>query len=322
VQLALTAQVVEPVAEVGERHRAGVYAGAVGTGGATADKDGMTTSQQPAGAPGMMVWPLVAIGAVLGGLAGGFVTHNLPVAAACALLGAGGVGILAWQAIGRLAQEQEYADWVARRGWQPARNLPAALVTSLLRAGDTRRLEDGFEGEIEGRRAGIGHFIWETVERSVDEYGNVHETRIPHTDTVLETLTGLQSMTRLALLPRHRGQGRLTDGLASALTADRSVELESAEFCDAYRLFVADEESELVVRRVFTPALIVQLVNLAGARLTIEFETGALVCSLHGRAGRTELLDAMEAASVAVADALCKDATPAPAYVPAHAAQP
>jgi hypothetical protein len=30
----------------------------------------------------------------------------------------------------------------------------------------------------------------------------------------------------------------------------------------------------------------------------------------------------MEAASVAVADALCRDATPAaPAYVPAHAAQ-
>ena len=281
----------------------------------------MTTSQEPAGTPGMMVWPLVAVGAVLGGLGGAFVTHNLPVAAACALLGAGGVGILAWQAIGRLAQEQEYADWVARRGWQPARNLPAALVTSLLRAGDTRRLEDGFEGEIEGRRAGIGHFIWETVERSVDEYGNVHETRIPHTDTVLETLTGLQSMTRLALLPRHRGQGRLTDGLASALTTDRSVELESAEFCDAYRLFVADQESELVVRRVFTPELIVQLVDLASARLTIEFETGALVCSAHGRAGSTDLLDAMEAASMAVVDALCKDATPAPAYVPAHAAQ-
>src|SRR5207245_877045 len=64
---------------------------------------------------------------------------------------------------------------------------------------------------------------------------------------------------------------------------DRSVELESAEFCNAYRLFVADEESELVVRRVFTPALIVQLVELAGARMTIEFETGALVCSVHGR---------------------------------------
>jgi hypothetical protein len=212
---------------------------------------------------------------------------------------------------------------VAQRGWQPARNLPAALVTSLLRAGDTRRLEDGFEGEIEGRTAGIGHFIWETVERSVDEYGNVHETRIPHTATVLETLTGLQSMTRLTLAPRHRGQGRLTDGLASALTTDRSVELESADFCNAYRLFVADEESELVVRRVFTPALIVQLVDLAGARLTIEFETGALVCSVHGRAGKTELLDAMEAASLAMADALCKDAAPpAPAYVPAHTAQP
>jgi len=101
------------------------------------------------------------------------------------------------------------------------------------------------------------------------------------------------------------------------------VELESAEFCDAYRLFVADEDSELVVRRVFTPELIVRLVELAGARMTIEFETGALVCSVHGRAGATELLDAMEAASVAIADALCNDAaSPAATYVPAHAAQP
>ena len=101
------------------------------------------------------------------------------------------------------------------------------------------------------------------------------------------------------------------------------MELESAEFCAAYRLFVADEESELVVRRVFTPELIVRLVELAAARMTIEFETGALVCSVRGRAGGTELLDAMEAASLAVADALCKDAgSAAAAYVPAHAAQP
>jgi hypothetical protein len=57
--------------------------------------------------------------------------------------------------------------------------------------------------------------------------------------------------------------------------------------------------------------------------MTIEFETGALVCSVHGRAGAAELLDAMEAASLAVADALCNDAaSPAPGYVPAHAAQP
>ena len=76
----------------------------------------MTTSQEPAGAPGMMVWPLVAIGAVLGGLAGGFVTHDLPVAAACALLGAGAVGILAWQAIGRLAA----GAGSTRTGWRGA----------------------------------------------------------------------------------------------------------------------------------------------------------------------------------------------------------
>ena len=72
-----------------------------------------------------------------------------------------------------------------------------------------------------------------------------------------------------------------------------------------------------MVRRVFTPALIVQLVDLAGARITIEFETGALVCSVHGRAGRKELLDAMEAASGGGAGAHMTGATTPPPNLPA-----
>ena len=281
----------------------------------------MSTSHQTGALAG--AWPVVALGGIVAGAVGAFATHNLWASLACMALGAGGIMLLADRAARQQAEDEAYAAWVEARGWEPVRNLPAALVTSLLRCGDARRLEDGYVGLLDGRTAAVGHFVWETVTQEVDDYGNVHETRVPHDHTVLETLTGLQSMTRLSLTPRHHGQGRLTDGLASALTSDRSLELESAEFCDAYRLFVADEESELVVRRVFTPALIVQLVELAGARITIEFETGALVCSVHGRAAGKELLDAMEAASVAVADALCRDAmSPAPAYVPAHAAQP
>ena len=93
----------------------------VGTGGATADKDAMTSSQEQNAAPGMMVWPLVAIGAVLGGLAGGFVTHNLPAAVACALVGAGAVGILAWQAMGGWRRSRSTrTGWLSAAGSRPA----------------------------------------------------------------------------------------------------------------------------------------------------------------------------------------------------------
>jgi len=263
----------------------------------------MSTSHQTGALAG--AWPVVALGGIVAGAVGAFATHNLWASLACMALGAGGIMLLADRAARQQAEDEAYAAWVEARGWEPVRNLPAALVTSLLRCGDARRLEDGYVGLLDGRTAAVGHFVWETVTQEVDDYGNVHETRVPHDHTVLETLTGLQSMVRLTLAPRGFGEGRIADSLESLMTTDRAVELESAELREAYRLFVADQESELVVRDVFTPSLIVRLVELADAGITVEFETGALVCSVRGRSGDPGLLDALAEISAAVADALC-----------------
>jgi hypothetical protein len=266
-------------------------------GRARSDELAATTSSQ--------AWPLLVAGAALiAGVVVYMVTRAPVLAIAAMPVAAVAVYVLARRGAQEMAEQQAYRKWVAERGWAPVLNLPAGLVTPLLRAGDTRRLADGYGGQLDGLDAAIGHFTWESIHQTTDQYGNVHETRTQHHLTVLEALTGLESLTRMTLSPRLHGQGRLVDSVESLLTVDRAVDLESAEFAKAYRLFVADADDEVTVRRVFTPSLIVELVEIAGAGVAIEFETGALVCSVHGHTGDPDLLDALAHAASTVAAAL------------------
>jgi len=251
------------------------------------------------------VWPLLVAGAaLLGGVVVFMVTRSPALSVVAMPVAGAGMYVLAQRGAAQIAAQQAFAAWVQERGWTPVLNLPVGLVTPLLRAGEVRRLEDGHAGELDGCQAAIGHYTWETVRRVQDEYGNVHETRVPHHHTVLEMVTGLEALTRMTLSPRLSGQGRLVDAVESLVTVDRAVELESAEFGQAYRLFVADEDDEVTVRRVFTPSVIVQLAELAVDGVMIEFETGALVCSVHGHVGDPDLLDALVKAARTVGAAL------------------
>jgi hypothetical protein len=250
-------------------------------------------------------WLLVAGASLLAGLlVFVMIAHSFLLVIVGGLLAAAGIVLATSINADRAVADSAYNGWAQRQGLAPSLNLIAPMVTPLLRGGDTRRLENGMRGTVDGRDLVVGHFTWETIYREEDQYGNVRETRVPHHATVLETITGLEPLLRMTLDPRRSGEGRIADALQSFATVDRAVQLESAEFDSAYRLFVADQESELTVRRVFSPAVIVQLLELAAAGVAVEFETGALVCFLPGRVWDPERLDALCETAAVIASAL------------------
>jgi hypothetical protein len=79
------------------------------------------------------------------------------------------------------------------------------------------------------------------------------------------------------------------------------VDLESAELRDRFRLTVADEDSEIAVRRLFTPALIVDLLDCAQEGTRIEFEQGALVVAVGGHRYGVDTFDALIGLATAIA---------------------
>jgi len=108
----------------------------------------------------------------------------------------------------------------------------------------------------------------------------------------LEIVTGLSTLIRFSLLPRGGGRG-LLDDVESDLTTDRVVRLESAELEHRFRLMVADDDSEEAVHRLFSPAVIVEIVEQAPTGSRIEFRAGALVLGVPSHCFDTALLDAL-----------------------------
>ena len=71
--------------------------------------------------------------------------------------------------------------------------------------------------------------------------------------------------------------------LRDRATSLRHVELESAELHDVYELEVADRADDVAVRKVFSPAFVVYLVERAGEPLFIELRKRTLTVALRGQ---------------------------------------
>jgi hypothetical protein len=216
---------------------------------------------------------------------------------------AGAVAVTWWGA-GQSAREVAYQAWAQGRGFRSTNALEAPLTTPLLQMGEERTLESAYKGSVAGLDAVVGHFTWISVRRRYREDGTVTEHETPHPYTVAQVVTGLSGVLRFSLEPRGTGAGLLA--AADALIGpDRPVELESAELTDAFRLTVADEESEIAVRQLFTPNLIVEILAMMPSDDTrIEFENGALVVAVPHHRYEPELLDGLTGLAGVVAQRL------------------
>jgi hypothetical protein len=185
-----------------------------------------------------------------------------------------GVAGICWFVADRVAAHRFFSGFARSVGlrYSPQATLPA--LTPLLGAGQRRRLEHWMHGRLPGELAGgVGHYVWERIERDSDGDEVVKERNL-FTVCVVDLPASLPLFRGVYLQPRRGLFAPHSDWLKRART--RTVEVESTEFTGRYELRLADDQDELTLRRLLAPTLVSWLANHP---LTPGFElkAGALV---------------------------------------------
>jgi len=180
------------------------------------------------------------------------------------------------------AKTQVMGQWASEHGWryQPSPALPSDVAFCR----DKERMEaaDGFDGEMCGVPGLIFNFTYSTFEtrtRTVSDGSGGMRTEtyteeVKHRHTVLRLTVGAVAGIATMQLA-DRGIGFL-DRLKAAFGPSREVQTESVEFNKRFSLTVNDNADQTAVLRIFTPALLVRLINDEFPQTTFQYEQGAL----------------------------------------------
>ncbi|HEV2875319.1 MAG TPA: hypothetical protein VGW14_09230 [Thermoleophilaceae bacterium] len=185
-----------------------------------------------------------------------------------------GVAGIAFFMADRAAAHRFYSGFARSVGLGYASRFALLALTPLLGAGQRRRAEHWMYGRLPGDLpGGVGHFVWERIERDSDGDPQVRE-RNRFTVCVVDLEASMALFKGVFLRPRRGVIAPCSDWLKDART--RAVEVESAAFGERYELLIADDQDELVLRRLLSPTLVSWLANHP---LTPGFEVkaGALV---------------------------------------------
>ena len=169
-------------------------------------------------------------------------------------------------------------QWAKEHGWeyQPSPPLP----TDVAFCRDKERMEaaDGFAGQICDVPGLIFNFTYSTFETRTTTDGQGHTTtyteEVKHRHTVLRLVVGAVAGVDTVQLA-DRGIGFLNK-LTAAFGPSRQVETESVEFNKRFSLMVNDGADQGAVLRIFTPALLVRLINNEFPQTTFQYERGSL----------------------------------------------
>jgi hypothetical protein len=204
-----------------------------------------------------------------------------------------GVTAVAWVRADRDAAHRFFSGFARSVGLGYARRSGVLALTPLLGAGERRRAEHWMHGRLPGDlTGGVGHFVWERLERDGDGRERVRE-RHRFTICVVD-LEPSMALFKGLFLRRRRGLiAPASDWLADSRT--RTAEVESAAFTERYELLLADDQDELMARRLLSPTLVSWLANHP---LTpgLELKAGALVVyvpeAIEDAGNLTYLIDA------------------------------
>ena len=208
--------------------------------------------------------------------------RSIGVGAVVALVaGAAGPLIYWWSAYHRAsteARESVMTAWASEHGWTHSEQIDPPGDVAFCRNRQKPRASDGFAGPMCGLDGLIFNFTYSTYEtrtRTVtDANGNVrtetYQQEVKHHHTVLRL--GLGEIPGIPTMQLSQKRFAMFDKLVAAFGPSRVEETESSEFNDRYRLLVSDSADEIAVKRVFTPALIVQVVRGTFPQTTFQFE--------------------------------------------------
>jgi hypothetical protein len=251
-----------------------------------------------------VVWVLIAIEVIAIGVACAvFVGPAIGGAAALAsfLLGL----LIVFAIADSRAEEAFFATYAEQRRLSLAGRGPLPPATPLLRKGDDRYAERTLSGSLaEGIDGTLALYTYE--EESTDSKGN------RQTDYYRYTL-GLVEVPECAghvpeLICQRKFGLKALEGLEDAFRSKERVKLESTALEDRYEIFAGAEQDQVWLRRFFSPTFVVWLGEEAPEKFAFELVGGTLCCYVNGHKKSTAELDAVGAASTAVARRLREEA--------------
>lgn len=247
-------------------------------------------------------WVLGLVGAfaLACGIAGALVAGALVGLAAFAagLL----VALLVVFGIADSRSEQAFFDlYASQRQMVASGRQPLPPATPLLRKGDDRYAERALEGPLgDGVEGRIALYTYE--EESTDSDGDRQTNYYRYT-------VGMTEVPECAVLvpelfcQRKFGLKAL-EKLEDAFRTKERVEFESEALDDRYEIFVEKGQDPNWLRQLFSPTFIVWLTESAPEKFAFEVVNGYLCCYVNGHKKSAAELDAMRAASTAVASRL------------------
>jgi hypothetical protein len=204
-----------------------------------------------------------ALWALVLGVSGSFLygasqSDPLIMAAGPAAVVLGVVGV-AWFLADRAAAHRFYTGFARSVGLTYTSPAELQTLTPLLGAGDRRRVEHWMHGRLPGELSGgVGHLVWERIERDSDGDEEVRE-RNRFTVCVVDLPASMGLFKGVFLRQRRDLIAPRSDWLKR--TRKRAVEVESSAFTQRYELQLADDQDEIVLRRLLAPTLVSWLAN-------------------------------------------------------------
>jgi hypothetical protein len=199
-------------------------------------------------------------------------------------------------------------------------------TTPLLRKGDDRYAERTMRGRLaEGVDGTLALYTYE--EESTDSEGNRQTSYYRYTVGLTEVADCAEHLPEL-YCQRKFGLRALEKFEDAFRTKKERVKLESEALDEKYEIFAGKEQDEVWLRRLFSPTFIVWLNEAAPEKFAFELVDGHLCCYVNGHKEQAEELDAVVAATTAVAGRLQEEAAetsprpgPTEAGPPAEAAE-
>jgi hypothetical protein len=203
------------------------------------------------------------------------------------------------------AEDAFFEVYASQHGLSLSGRGPLPPATPLLRKGDDRYAERALAGPLaDGVDGLLSLYTYE--DETTDSEGNRQTNYYRYTVGLVEVPESVAHIPELYC--RRKSGLRSLEKLEDAFRSTERVTLESEALAERYEIFSGKEQDQVWLRRLFSPTFIVWLGEEAPEKFAFELVGGTLCCFVKGHEKSAGELDAVRAASAAVARRLREEA--------------
>ncbi len=204
------------------------------------------------------------------------------------------------------AADAFFDSYAAQRGLTLSGRGPLPPATPLLQRGDDRYAERALAGPLADGVDGILS-LYTYEDETTDSEGNRETNYYRYTVGLVEVPECARFVPEL-YCQRKFGLRALEKFEDVFRRSKERVKLESEVLDEKYEIFAGKGQDENWLRQLFAPTFIVWLTESAPKKFAFELVGGTLCCYVNGHEEKAEQLDAMRAATAAVAVRLREEA--------------